>query len=782
MSDIFYTEVDPNLQLELNSRGVAGWRRTSKDLQFMLEKVANVQLTPYKDETRSTEITEAILGGKTVIGTEYLPSGPNGFLSDRTYTVQEQNIQNGNIVRKTKEERINSSKRIPPYITSLDITIADSSNGLLNSATININIPNPERDLNFIESVYLRPGRQVKIQIAHADSVIMSSELTSGLLTSSIASTEKIKTLYPSLTTSELNQYRKMNEFVFDGLIKSFTLDYQPDMSVIVTLSMAGISQTYADISLIMNTKVEKTDPVRKLNLYENQIDATFGVDNSNLVLNDAGNTLSLGEATSLLNTQFISSTVPPLPTADQLATPDQIILDKTELGTFYTNLDKEVTELIEFEEKGIPRSDFEKLGFTAAYNSISEIQQIGYWAAWGEPISNKVAYQRYIQLAWLIDFINRLIISKRRSADSYATIICTENENLCTSNYYENMVSSDPLRIWLAGSSNFPTDVYDKVSWYSTLTRDLENYVFSESYNITNNSTIQTVNVSYPTRIFINMEVIQQICASLENQKNFTVAALLSLISAEIYDATGGAIDMKLITHPELTEFLLYYDAKSIAIAKREKPVVPYSVPMFSNHEYGSIVRDFKFSGKLPQDASNLAYVVNQDPSEIAESDIAPYVAYMYSANTVERTGPHELVGNLITQDELDAIKTKYKEAHLNFKEKLRQAKVAFSLDITNPEKRAALAQALQKYIQYPTPSIIESNQLTAPVIPFDVEFTIDGIHGFRYGDVLTFDGLPTRYKQNAVFSIISITHTVANDGQWTTSIRCIMRPNIDV
>jgi hypothetical protein len=202
----------------------------------------------------------------------------------------------------------------------------------------------------------------------------------------------------------------------------------------------------------------------------------------------------------------------------------------------------------------------------------------------------------------------------------------------------------------------------------------------------------------------------------------------------------------------------------------------------MFSNHENGTIVRDFKFSGKLPSDASHLAYAVNQNPAEIAESDIAPFVAYMYSANTVERSGPHETVGNLISQEQLDTIKQQYKDTHQKFVDQLNIAKTEFGKNPTNPEKRLALKQAIQKYLQYPKPTIAEANQLTAPVIPFDVEFTIDGINGLRYGDVLTFAGLPTRYKQNAVFSIVGLNHTVGSDGMWTTTVRCIMRPNIDL
>jgi hypothetical protein len=95
-------------------------------------------------------------------------------------------------------------------------------------------------------------------------------------------------------------------------------------------------------------------------------------------------------------------------------------------------------------------------------------------------------------------------------------------------------------------------------------------------------------------------------------------------------------------------------------------------------------------------------------------------------------------------------------------------------------PERKQALYKAITNYIKYPTADIRTSQQITAPIFPFEVEFTIDGINGLRYGDVLTFDALPTKYRINTVFSIIGITHTVSTDGDWTTKVNCIMRPSI--
>ena len=64
---------------------------------------------------------------------------------------------------------------------------------------------------------------------------------------------------------------------------------------------------------------------------------------------------------------------------------------------------------------------------------------------------------------------------------------------------------------------------------------------------------------------------------------------------------------------------------------------------------------------------------------------------------------------------------------------------------------------------------------------MPFEASFTIDGINGFRYGDVLQFDGLPKRYRKNTVFSITNINHTISGEGKWTTNITCIMRPKLE-
>jgi hypothetical protein len=751
MSDIFYSQVDANLENELNLRGRAGtYNRTTNDLQFMLEKTANVIITPYSDPERTTILEAGILGGTRIRTGEYLPTGPDGFVSTRAYKVSETKIEDNTIKHGTAVPKTNNSRRTPPYVTSCDISIADSSNGLLNNATVNMIIPNPERDLNFIESVYFRPGRHVNIRIEHPVSAIVGE--TQFLTADTMPSTAKLQEMYPGITKDQELQYSKLNAVTFDGLITSFTIDFNTDMSVNASISVTGTTNIYTDLNMVINS-----------------VDATNGQPGVGVLLNTVPNTPTpnlLGSTTGFSITILAAEQTKRLEAekAAKLAA----ALPGTIFKSFYSELEKEVQNFIDNKENGTPRLSDEQLGYTERYYNLQDITQgEDVWAVWGVTL-NGTNSERYITLSWLIDFINRLVITKAKGIAPDARIICTSLNELIVSNYYEYLVSSDPHRIYI------PWKKYGGKSWF---TGKWAKFNREADPTFSNTATKQ----SFPTAIFINLKVIQENIKMLETSDTFTLSTFLSAISAEIAAATSNAINMNLITHPEVQNALLFFDANFIKTISPEKPVEPYSVPMFANHLHGTVVRDFKFSGKLPSDASNLAYVVNQDPGQIAESDIAPYVAYMYSANTVQRVGNDEIIGNLITSEELQRIQDIYKTNHKNFLDQYKQAITNFGLQPTNIEVQTALSQALSKYIQYPLPTIQESNQLAAPVIPFDVEFTIDGINGFRYGNILTFDALPTRYKQNAVFSIVQVSHTVGTDNQWTTTIRCIMRPSID-
>jgi len=697
MSDIFYTSVDDNLRKELLARAAAGkGNRTTKDINFMVSKIANVQITPfdikYVDDpnkpneevvSQKTAILEAVLGGAQVRQGEFLTSGPQGFITDRKFTVTDATGK-----PKTPIEKTNTSKRIPPYLTGVDISIGDDSMGVMQTATVNVTIPNPGRDLDYFESVYLRPGRHTQLFIAHPNTAIVSED-TAGFLTSgSMPSAEKLKSLYPNITQDEERQYKKMNSFVFDGVIISFTLDYQEDASVAASLTMRGTTQIYTDLSMAMSDAGKK----------------------------DKSNT------------------------------------NATVMKNFYD----EINTIVETQLN----DDF-AANSSAIYNDTTDrkLKDVSY--IWGAPYAGK-AIKKYITLKALVEFINQFIIKKAKSVVGDVEIVFDREINTCK--YYSEIVSADPETMFFPGQDN-----YGARTWYENF--NTEKLKFSNPDNKNP--------VSFCTLIYISMEFIENTLTKLNEEEIYTANEFLKRISSKIYYVSGGAYDLKLITHPENQNALLYYDSNNVKSFSNVPQ--PFPVPMFANDPVGTVVKSFSFNGKLPSDASNLAYVLNQDPAEISESEIAPFLSYMYSANTTTRTSDgNETISNIVTKETVEAIESKYKARHEQYLSELKTAKSNYGMDQTS-DNQAALHTALKNYIQYPKSKLEDTNQLKAPVIPFNASFTVDGINGFRYGDVLEFKGLPARYTNNTVFSIVGINHSVSSTGEWNTDIQCIMRPRID-
>ena len=373
--------------------------------------------------------------------------------------------------------------------------------------------------------------------------------------------------------------------------------------------------------------------------------------------------------------------------------------------------------------------------------NQVTEAQQSTY---------------RYITVGLFIMLINENII-KKNTAVNNPLVIC--NDTVCKSNVFDEIVSADPRKLLLYSGkeTSATTDAYGSLMWMNEAFKNSDTLGF---FGNDENGVLS----AFPSRIYIEMDVIKFIS---ENAK--TVNDLFKSLSELIYSHTGGSINMSLISHAEYPDALLYYDTKFLGDNKED--VSEFVVPMFAQSKVeknsnetvlGTIVSDVKISSKLPDNMKNLAYVLNEG-TEISESDIAPFVAYMYA-----------------DADQREKIGNNYKETHKKHLAELVATKLEFAKDPTSKTTIDRLKKALIKYIQYPTKDIILSNKLSAPIYPFDVEFTIDGINGFRYGDVLEIPILPSRYSEQTVFSVIQVIQTVDSTGLWKTKIKCIMRPRI--
>jgi hypothetical protein len=913
--NIFYTEVDKNLQQELNARGKAGFQnRTTAAIDFMVGKIANVELTAFQGNDSKSGIVnnpQAVLGGRNVQAGRYMPSGPNGYLTNYEGTRQELNFHDANSVAeknriaKQKTGQLDStaivgnaylkdtkvqdqSRRTGPYVTGVDIAIGDHSMGLLNKATITLVVPNVSRDLDDIEEVWLRPGRYVSIVIQHPKSAIITKSgaatsfgseigITGGYLTSrSLPNKERIQELYPDWNVDEfLKRISEMNTFIFEGLITSFDFSYTKEGTVDVNLSLTGTSNVYTDVSMFLsgdkkteqkssptaNTENFEIKPIistapplpgvtpqplqindvihqriekLKNDFVQNFTGAAgfedfllpFTIENNNSNATDhfflIGNQIlpkitpnQIPDATSqykyggaIKNKILQVAKLDPQERSKALATPavapatgstprDPATIPKPETIPALTTLTKEsiieqftaavtalkANNLITSKEETLFNEDLKRATDerTAEEKRVSDknTKNEEFIAKFNQAEGTQ-NFNRYITLGALVHVINQYVVTNVTGSVTAAKILHSDSMNY--SNYYPNLVSVDPDAVlFLPKDPSVPNDMnsYEDGNSATTGLVYYRNIVKQLNNTGANAQTLQKAGWKewpgvyekqdtnarmYPSRIFINLDNIKAIIDNLTNsgKNTYTVKSFIASISALISKCSANAIDLKLITYPTDQTKLLLTDTRYLK--SKSEQVLPYSVPMFANHPNGSIVREFSFSAKLPDSVKNLSYVLNQG-DEITEDQIAPYMNFMYNAKNPE------LVNKALGL---------YKDKYATYISQLDSARINYGLSPGVPERKQALYKALTNYVKYPTADIRTSQQITAPIFPFEVEFTIDGINGLRYGDVLKFDALPYKYRANTVFSIIGITHTVSSDGEWLTKVKCIMRPSI--
>ena len=819
--NIFYDNVDANLQGELNMRGKAGMQdRTNKSMNFMLGKIANVQCTAYEGTgSASAQIKSAefgILGGATTTYDRYLPSGPNGFLTtrqlERTQTsfyaskedndfkadaLEGLNPQLGQAYTQKLPKYTDTSKRVGPYLTSIDVTIGDHSMGLLNKATISFMIPNAERDLDAIENTWFHPGRFVRLDIVHPDSAIISKDETGNnglLLETTVPNIEKLSKLYPGIKDIyELqSEIRRMNIFTFEGLITSFEFSYTPDGGVEASLQLTGTSNVYADISMYLpDTPAAKAaEEAAKEAAAKINSDPALGDQNYNVVVTTEFNevtfepkevkTIVTGSNINDINAFYAALYTQFLKIEDEYIATHRLTTKpgETDILTQYYSAGKSIgTSTDQYILAGRMYDVTTNLPPANIANIMSNIS--------GSLLDNPVGtYERYITLGALIQFINDQIISKYEALQpdqkTRVPIGILHTDAQQYSNYYERLTSCIPHKILF-----LPADPSQQpgMNWHGDLgyyrnsvnTKTKLEVAPTKPWPGVHAALSADLNVMYPSRIFINLTRISEIASQLgsKNLKTFTVSAFLSAISSDIGYASGGAISLKLVSDKNNLSQLIFTDTsflKSIDTdTNKTKVVTAYSIPMFANHKNGSVVRDFKFNATLPESAKNLSYVLNSG-DKVTNDQIAPYMNFMYNSNNPAA---------------INAAIAKYKARHLEILEHLYIAKkingeYPYSWNIKDRSGVSALYKALSDYLKMPTDDIQKSQQITAPIFPFTAEFTIDGINGLRYGDVLTFDALPLKYRVNTVFSVISVTHNVSNTGEWTTAVKCIMRPSI--
>jgi hypothetical protein len=359
----------------------------------------------------------------------------------------------------------------------------------------------------------------------------------------------------------------------------------------------------------------------------------------------------------------------------------------------------------------------------------------------------------RMVTLAYLIDYINTKIYQQ---IDSTISINC--NDEVCFSNYYEKLVSANPNNILLwQGTSAIESSTYS-VKNATDGTDEFKMFpkvkATSPGFSINNSDGGR----SYPSRIYINLELIKKIIDDITKANDATIKQLLIKLSNEIKSNTGNAINLALVQDPIISEALLFYDTNFVTTNTLVKE---FTLPVFATATGASVVRQFTLTSNVPNTVKNMIFGIDSAKSSTQKQ--TAYNPYIYAdAENKKR------------------LEKEWAEDYLNAIETLKVRKRTYALRPNDPENINNLIKSLEDYVIHFTPDITKSIGLNKSIFPMELEFTIDGINGFKYGDVLNFAGLPKRYTDSFIFTVLGITHSVSTAGEWITTIKCNPRIRI--
>ena len=675
MSDIYYSQVNKSLQTEIIKRAEAGSKsRTTKDLRFMLEQVANAELVAYESANitkDSTPIPASILGGETVLGDSFMPNGPTGFLSRPVH-------------------------RTRPYLTNVSISINDQSRGFINKATVSITIPDPGSDLDEMESIYCVPGRAVRLKIQHPESAVMSEE--NKLVDDELTSFETLKSVYPNLTDDEI---RAMNAVTFNGKISTFSFSFKENGSVELSLEMLGATGTYINVSAYVSEVSNQLENTEK--------DAEPGTTN-NIV--------------SFYDTIY-----------------QDITKRLTDAGV-KTNGNEINTELI------VDNKEYQSI-LVGTFRSVNNN-------------NSTTSAEYFISVGMLVYYINTYLLKKIEDGTT-PEIVCTDD--ICRSIYYEKIVSADPTKVLLwPGKGKTKTNVYPASTDYVTEQNSETNsnvtqiVAYSKVIPVTSgfNVTTDDQKVAYPARIYVNISIIKDLLASrVAENKEVTVKDILNTVSLQISSNTGRAYNLKLIQDP-IAEKLLFYDTNfkdpSREIAQE------FEIPTYMSEVGITAVRSMTLTTRVPESIKSMIYGLSSGITTTQQ--VGMYSPYVFATPEVK-----------------EEIKQKHAEEHRQAVASLEKSKYTYAAKPNRTTAVPELREAVAKYVTYYTEDIEESIKATAPAFPMEAEITMDGINGFKYGDVLNLSGIPRKYRDTFVFMVINITHDVSEQGDWSTKLKLLAR-----
>jgi hypothetical protein len=379
-----------------------------------------------------------------------------------------------------------------------------------------------------------------------------------------------------------------------------------------------------------------------------------------------------------------------------------------------------------------VPDSEFTKTIYAI-------LQSIG--LAGGDDASKLI----YCSLELLIGMINKYIMPK---TGKLANVRYKCDSTVTTGAYLEGVCSADPLNILLVGSaigdygsaSGLDVDEYLDTNTIPNMIEPLsgDKYDYSKIFlsyaYMSNKHWGATSNTK-------NTEDAAKDSNDKPAETKFKVGTLLKGIFEDISNATGGAVKLTTFTDPK----------------------DPNTVLIIPANESTSTLRPVRFD-PLNGDGITRECVISCNPASADAYAIAAG-KQSYQSDTVKATGP----SGPDTAVDLGTIRTEIN----NIRTK------TMALSGYSADQVSALRDRLNKLTHACAGNEISEGKIpiTSAQFPLKLEITLDGITGFRFGDVVETTFLPDNYLRGGIhagFIVQRVVHTITNN-DWSTKLETV-------
>ena len=280
---------------------------------------------------------------------------------------------------------------------------------------------------------------------------------------------------------------------------------------------------------------------------------------------------------------------------------------------------------------------------------------------------------------------------------------------------------------------------------------------------------------LGYVRNICVNLEAVKKAFEDTKTLSDF-VMNLLNQIS----EACGNAWKFGLFVDEKNANTISVVDLNTWATEDiKDFEMVVYGV--------NSIAREASITTEVDANIKgSIMYGTNKQSgtNDIGEKNTIEYQFYGRQVRDITHDNLYQSDISYDISDKLETEDNKTKNTTQELLSALVDSGKRVYTNATDETTREA-KQAINNYLvrTYGGQFKSDGSEATSTnvILPVKLNFTLDGLSGIKFGNVLRASPLPKRYTDAVKFSVTNVTHNLTNN-DWTTAIETVMRVSIPI